>query len=197
MSNDSTTAGYLTPIEALPPDDRELEDIFGSAIAGITGLDRNDVRPRVQPSPPNLPDQEHNWCAFAVNLTDQDTFAYQRHLPMLVTNGASQVERDVFMDVLCSFYGANSNQYLARWREGLTLQQNRAVLGTYKIKLLGLGKPVNVPSLIKDRYSRRVDFTAQFVRRVTVTYGIRHINSAGGELLTEVLPPIPITVNQP
>lgn len=197
MATDSTTAGYLQPVDPLPVDDRELEDIFGDAIAGITGLPRNDVRPRVQPQPPNLPDQEQNWCAFGVNLTDQDTFAYQRHLPALETNGANQVERDVFMDVLCSFYGANSNQFMGRWREGLSIDQNRAALGNYQIKLVGLGKPVMVPSLIKDRYTRRVDLVAQFVRRVTVTYSVRHLASASGEILTEELPPVPIIVNQP
>lgn len=198
MPNDSTTVGYLTPIDAIPPvDDRPLEDIFGDAISGITGLARNDVRPRVQPQPPNLPDQEHNWCAFSVNLTDQDTFAYQRHLPVLEAGGANQVERDVFMDVLCSFYGANSNQIMGRWREGLSIDQNRDVLGSYQIKLIGLGKPVMVPSLIKDRYARRVDLVTQFVRRVTVTYGIRHLLSANGELRTEELAPVPLTINQP
>ncbi len=197
MSNDTTTLGFLRPISVLPINDRPLEDLIGDMLAGITGYDRNDVRPRLQPQPPNLPDQERDWVAFGVNMTGQDNFAAVTQLPALSQNGQGVVERDEFFDVLCSFYGAHSSEYMAVWRDGLSLDQNRWVLWDHGIKLLGFGFPVNVPSLVKDRYSRRIDLAAQFARRVNVTYGIRNIASADGQLHTEVLPPIPITVSPP
>lgn len=198
MATDSTTAGYLAPVSVLPVNDRLLEDIFGDAIAGITGLDRNNVRPRLQPAPPNLPDQELNWCAFGVSITAQDTFAYVRQIGTL-EGGAGQVERDELLDVFISFYGAQSSQLMGRWREGLSIPQNREALWLQGIKLQGLGNPLQVPSLLKDRYVRRMDLTAQFARRVIVSYTVRTIISANGELLTDTgkIPPVPITVNPP
>lgn len=196
MPNDSTTTGFLTPVSVVPINDRALEDIFTEVIRGITGLPENMVRPRIQPSPPNQPDFEENWVAFGVTVTDQDVFHYERTLGTL-EGGVTVVERDEYLDVLCSFYGANNNQYMSRWREGLSIEQNRYVLGDYGIKLVAISKnPVNVPALLKGTWARRVDFSCQFSRRVSVTYGVRAIQSATAELNTEELPPQPIIVNQ-
>lgn len=199
MATDSTTQGYLQPISVLPVNDRALEDIFGEAIAGITGLNRNDVRPREQPQPPNLPDQEKDWCAFGVTPIEQDTFAYVRQLPALESNGEGQVERDEILDVFISFYGANSHQFMSHCREGLSVQQNREFLWLQGIKLVGIGRPIKVPSLLKDRYVRRIDLSVQFTRRVVIRYAVRNISIAIGDLHTDTgkIPPIPIIVNPP
>lgn len=196
MANDSTTLGYLTPVSPPQINDRALEDAFGDAIAGITGLGRDDyVRPRIQPEPPNFPNQETDWCAFAVTPYEHDTFAYMRQLPALEGGGGQQVERDEYLDVLISFYGANSNAYMARWREGLMVDQNRYALADLGIRLVGLGKPQAVPSLLKNRYVRRIDLSAQFTRRMTTAFAVRYLQSANGVLHTEELPPVPIIVN--
>ena len=189
---------YLQPTPAsVPINDRPLEDIFGDAIAGITGLNRNThVRPYLQPTPPNFPDQETNWVAFKVSPVDQDTFAFVRPTSSL-EGGTGTVERDEYLDVLMSFYGANSNQYMSRWREGLSIDQNRWALQEEGIKLIGMGQPINVPSLLKDRYVRRLDITMQFARRVALVYDVRTIASAAGELITEPLPPVTLTINPP
>lgn len=196
MANDSTTAGFLTPISVLPLNDRPLEDIFTAVLVGITGLPVDMVRPRIQPTVPNQPEQDENWVAFGVNITDHDVFPYQRQVSTL-EGGNMIVERDEYLDVLCSFYGADNNQYMSRWREGLALEQNRYSLGELGIKLVAVGKnPVPVPALFKDRWTRRVDLSCQFSRRVQVTYGVRTIQSAEIGLHTEVLPVQQIIVNQ-
>ena len=195
MPNDSTTAGFLVPVGAVPTHDRALEDLIQVAIAGITGLPTALVRPRYQQVVPNQPDFETNWCAFGVSVSGQDTFAYQRHVPSLVSGGDSVVERDEFLDILTSFYGANNNQFMARWRDGLSIDQNRAQLASYGIKLIGLGTPVPVPALLKNQWTRRVDLTCQFARRVSTTFGIRSIQSAEVILDTEDQSTV-ITVNQ-
>jgi len=199
MPPDSTVQGYLAPVSVLPINDRPLEDVFGDAIAGITGLDRDSaVRPRLQPQPSNLPDQEFNWCAFGVSIQNQDTFAYVRQTAAL-EGGEMQVERDEMLDIFISFYGAQSSQYMSRWREGLAVPQNREILWLQGIKLVGIGQPTQIPSLLKDRYVRRIDLTVQFTRRVVVRYAVRDIASASGGIHTDTgrIPPVPIIVNPP
>ena len=198
MANDSTTLGFLTPISVLPINDRPLEDIFSVVLAGITGLPPNMVRPRFQPTVPNQPGYEENWVAFGVTVTEQDVYPYHRHVSSLESpQGATIVERDEYMDVLCSFYGSNNHEYMARWREGLAIEQNRYTMGDLGIKLVAVGKnPVSVPALFKNTWTRRVDLSCQFSRRVSVTYGIRSIASAAVELHTEELPVQTIIVNQ-
>lgn len=196
MANDSTTLGFLTPISVVPINDRSLEDIFTEAIRGITGLPEEFVRPRYQPQPPNQPDFETNWVAFGVNITEQDVFHYDKQVEF-EGDSAMVVERDEYLDVLCSFYGANNNQFMSRWREGLAIDQNRYSLEELGIKLVAIGKnPVNVPALLKGTWARRVDLACQFSRRVSVTYGVRNIESATVDLYTEELPPQHIIVNQ-
>ena len=177
MATDSSTGGFLLPAND-PIDDRSLEDIFHETIAGITGLDNDMVRPRFQPVVPNQPGFEENWVAFGVNPIDQDTFAHEQHLPSLETGGVNEVSRDEMMEVLCSFYGAEGRKYMTRWRNGLMIAQNRYALLNYGIKLVSLGKPVSVPALLKDRWTRRVDLAVQFSRRSIQTYAVRSIASA-------------------
>jgi len=198
MANDSTTLGFLTPVSVLPINDRPLEDIFAQVITGITGLAANMVRPRYQPTVPNQPEFDVDWVAFGVSITEQDVYPYHRQVATLERpDGDTIVERDEYMEVLCSFYGANNHQYMGRWRDGLAIEQNRYTMGALGIKLVAVGKnPVNVPALFKNTWTRRVDLTCQFSRRVSVTYGVRTIQSATVELYTEELPPQSIIVNQ-
>lgn len=202
MPNDSTTAGFLTPISVVPVNDRALEDIFGEVLVGITGLPSDLVRPRFQPSPPNQPDFETNWVAFGVAVNEHDVFDYQQHVPYAgdteppeLRNGVNIVERDEGLDVLCSFYGPNNQQFMSRWREGLGLSQNRYGLLQYDIKLVAVGRnPVNVPALLKNTWVRRIDLSCQFTRRVRVTYGVRSVASAEVTLNTDV-PPTSTVIN--
>lgn len=191
-------ANFLTPVSVLPLNDRPLEDIFTEAIMGITGLPEGMVRPRYQPSPPNQPDFEANWVAFGVNITEQDVFHYDKQVEF-EGDSAMVVERDEYMDVLCSFYGADNNQFMSRWRDGLAIEQNRWSLGELGIQLVAIGKqPVNVPALLKGTWARRVDLSCQFSRRVSVTYAVRSIESAEVGIFTdEGLPPQHIIVNPP
>lgn len=203
MPNDSTTLGYLTPLSVVPVNDRSLEDIFSEVVVGITGLPQDLVRPRYQPKPGNQPDFEVDWCAMGVAVDEHDVFDYQRHLPypddpevpVDLRNGVNIVERDEYFTVLCSFYGAHNQQYMARWRDGLGLSQNRYALLGHGIKLVAVGRnPVNVPALLKNTWVRRIDLACQFSRRVTVTYGVRSVASAGVTLNTDV-PPTQTVIN--
>jgi len=95
MPNDSTTGGYIVPgTPELDAYDATLEDIIQGALAGITGLAGNLVRPKWQPEPANQPDKSVDWCAFGLSLTDQDITHYEVHDPTAGTNGADRQERD-------------------------------------------------------------------------------------------------------
>lgn len=182
-------ADYLMPLSVLPVNDRELEDIFRDAVMGITGLPSEMVRPRWQQTVPNQPEFEVNWVAVGVDILEQDTFAYERHVPSLEAGGANVVERDEQLRVLCSFYGANNFRFMSQWREGLAIEQNRFALEEHGIKLVAIdSRPVNVPALFKNTWVRRIDLGCQFSRRVEVTYGVRTVRSVGVDLHTEELP---------
>ena len=181
MSNDSSTGGYIVP-EASPPYDDSLEDIFQGALVGITGLANTSVRPRWQPEPPNQPDFNSSWLAFAVTVTDQDVHAYQNHDPNAPappgSPGADVVERDERLEVFCSFYGPQGHSIMAQLREGLQIEQNRWALNQYGIQFTEFGSPVYLPALLKERNVKRVDVKMRFVRRVHRVYPVRTVSSA-------------------
>jgi len=178
MSNDSSTGGYIVPA-ASPPYDASLEDIFQGALSGITGVDGKLVRPRWQAEPPNQPDFDTTWIAFAVSVTDQDVFAYQNHAVTLDDPlGSDKVERDEMLEVFCSFYGPDGHKVMAQLREGLQIEQNRYVLAQSYVQFREFGQPVYLPALLKERNVKRVDVKMKFVRRVHRVYPIRTVTSA-------------------
>lgn len=181
---DSTELGFITP-DTEPIEDAALEDIFQQAIAGITGIAGNLVRPSVQPTTPNLPDYSINWVAFLVTVLGADQDAYVEHQPALYVNGGSKVYRDERLEVKLSFYGPQGKARMTRWRDGLALDQNRWTLQDHGIKLISQGDPVNLPALQKDRWVPRVDITTTFSRRAVTAYPIRSISIADVEIHNE------------
>lgn len=174
MPNDSSTGGFLSPSNSITYDS-DLEDIVQAVVVGITGIAANLVRPRFQPEPGNLPDFGTNWIALGISVTDQDTFAYQVHDPNAATYGANWVERDEQLELFFSFYGPNCSDVMSRWREGISIEQNRWALYDSGIKLVEPGKAIYLPALLKERWTKRVDLKTIMNRRIHRLYPIREV----------------------
>lgn len=200
MSNDSTTAGFLTP-EIEPSADALLDSQLHDTIEGIVGrVDGSLIRPRWQPNPPTTPPFPTNWIAFGVVTAEPDVFAYEGHDPQFVTTDDDQVdvsttrvERDELLNVLISFYGPQAMANDARLRAGLDLSQNRALLHSMGIGFVEYQPPRKIPALTKETWVPRVDATLVLRRRSVFRYNVRSLNDVVSQLDNEFyLTPIKI-----
>lgn len=169
----SATGGFLEPISPLVNYDIPLEDIFQATVVGITDILPANVRPRFQPEMPDYPDFNEDWAALGVSVVKQDVFAYNKQ-----SDSGSLVERDEWFEVFVSFYGPNCTALMSRWRDGLSVEQNRWPLQAQKINLESIGQPTFLPSLLKERWLKRVDVKCMFSRRVRREYAVLHLLSA-------------------
>lgn len=195
MAADSTEAGYLAPTPPGPLNDLALEDLFQQVVVSLTGLPGNLVRPRWQPNPPNQPSAETDWIAIGVSHGETQWDAYQRFEP-LPEPGSYIVEGTEVLRANVSFYGPNNEAVKNRLLFGLQVSQNRDALEVQKIKYQGAGSPVNLPALLKEYWTLRVDVTLNFTRWVTRTYPIKTLQRAGTDLNNEFYV-TPISVNPP
>jgi len=165
---------YLAPDSTpIPPYDGSLDDIFHDLIQGVTGIDPTLIRPRWQPSPPNQPDFDANWVAFGITSQEVDTFAWVGHNPAGNSGlGTNELERDERVTVLHSFYGPSGSALMARYRDGLQIDQNREALATFGVKLVEVQPSPNVPALLKEKWVRRIDLPVVFIRRVKRSYSV-------------------------
>jgi hypothetical protein len=185
MANTSATGGYLlanpaTPGAVLVDYDIPLEDIFQATVVGITGISPQFVRPRFQPEMPDYPDYTQDWAALGVSVIKQDVFSYNRQV-----GDASLVERDEWFEVFLSFYGPNCTKLMQRWRDGLSIEQNRWPLQLQKINLEQIKDPTFLPSLLKERWLKRVDMKAIFSRRVRHEFSVLSLLSATAQIDNE------------
>jgi len=172
MATSSTAAGYLSP-ESSPVYGDGLDDILQAAIVGITGLAGSLVRPRWQPEPATPPPFTTDWVAFGVVRASVDAFAYEDHDSAGL--GTTNVDRDEVLQVLHSFYGPNSHGFCERFRDGLNLEQNRAVLQAAGVLLTEVEEATILPALLKEKWVRRVDVNVVYRRRTSRPYTIRNI----------------------
>lgn len=186
---------FIQPDAAPSPEyDNDLDDLLHDAIAGITGLANELVRPRWQPEPPNQPDFNTNWAAFGVMDTDDDRFAHQRHDPDEGPEGSNIVSNDQTITVLHSFYGPEAAFYLNKFRTGMQIEQNREQLGAAGVKLVEFQGVTQLPALLKEKWVKRLDVRVVYRRRINRVYGVSTILSATAELDNEqYITPISVT----
>src|ERR1700754_132756 len=129
MLNDSTTAGYLTPVSTPVLTDAQLDAVFQKFVVGVTGLAGNMVRPRWQRVPAPVPqDPDTDWAALGVMPVTADDNAYIQHITD-VDNGIDVLIRHEVIEVLASFYGAHGQRYAMQCRDALWVGNNRDMLG--------------------------------------------------------------------
>lgn len=157
MASDSTKAGWLIPVPG--PDEEFLEDVLHDMVCGLTALPGPLVRPRWQPDPPKVPGPDVDWCAFGIiNQSAPGYIAWHE-------DGATHVQADERLIVMCSFYGPRARALARALRDGLFVEQNRAVLRMEaNLALVSTGDIVPAPELVGLRWIRRQDIQITFTR---------------------------------
>lgn len=182
--NDSSTGGYLVPLEpTAPTNDAALDGLFQAAIVGVTGLNGTMVRPRFQSEAPALPAFSVDWCAIGVIDIIPKTYGGITRDP----NADGGLGRDIQqvweeLKVLASFYGPNAQRYASQTRAAFQIAQNREALQAVGILFSAARKPLKVPQLIKERWTNRIDLPLSFNRELTYSYAVRNLLTAGGFL---------------
>lgn len=169
--NDSSTGGFLSPVQSTPPiEDSALEDFLQIMIAGITGLDGKLVRPYPQPTAPKIPEPNINWCGFTVADFEPDANAGLTHQP--ADDGSDTYLRHEAIEVKCQFYGPNASQYARVLRDGLYVPQNREQLQLNDFGLIDTSSIVAAPDVVNQQVRRRYDISVYLRRKVTRTYRV-------------------------
>jgi phage terminase large subunit-like protein len=177
--NSSATGGYLAPIPSGPQPltDEELEDFFQAMIVGITGVAGTLVRPFWQIEPAEQPQFGTTWMAFGVEVSEEDVYAVNLHLP-----GYDQLQRHEILDVKVRAYGPLARSTLDRLRDGLQIGQNREPLLLAGMGLVSTDKARTVPTVMKERYLFAVETTVRIRRQIVRNYPVLDVASAAGTI---------------
>jgi hypothetical protein len=196
MSNDSTVAGYLTPVDTTekPLEDAALTAVFQTMVSGVTGLAGAMVRPRWQSVPANMPSQQTDWCAIGITKSDPDPWGVVVHYPQDADadpdSGYDQLQQHEVLCILCTFYGPNSSGNASLLRGGLQIAQNREQLQLGGFGLKSVGPAVQVAEQINNLWVPRVDVELEVKYELVRTYQVRNIKSSGGTIKTDSEDPL-------
>lgn len=178
-----------------PLQDQELFEALQVAVAGITGLPGNLVRPRWQPEPSIVPPAATCWIAIGVTDRDADTFPY-----MDFVGSSFQMQRSEEFTMLASVYdlgySGQADRVAAELRDGFMVPQNWESLSAAGIYIVSDADLTVAPSLFKQQWMYRVDLSFRFRRMINRTYGVPATGAVGVTLYTDDgQPPRVINVN--
>lgn len=184
MANTSATGGYLSPSVTTPPlEDDALDAEFQKAVAGITGLAGNLVRPRWQPGNPKQPEPTVDWCAIGIATQTPDDTPHIQHSG--AGDGKDTLKRHEAIKVLCTFYGPNSKRNAATMRDGIQIPQNLDMLALVNIGLTNVGEIQAVPELVNQQWIKRYDLPLFFSRQIVRDYSVLNILTADPILISD------------
>jgi hypothetical protein len=174
---DSTQAGFLGPVT----DTLEgiaWENFLQELVAGITGLDPALVRPRWQPVPPTTPNVSVDWVGCGITATEADWQPYMEHRD----EGIDILRRHENVTYSCSFYGPHSADLAAILRDGILVEQNRAVLRVNAVGLTEVTEVRRATELFREQFRDRHDLNILLKREVRRTYNVRNLSRAIGTI---------------
>lgn len=184
--NTSATGGYVLPISG-PLVGRELNRFFQQLVVGMTGIEGENVRPRWQAEPANVPTFGNVWAAIGISRRETQGFAWERM--GCGEHPVYSLSRHEELRLLCSFYDNGVDQYAdaaaASLRDGLQLEQNRAALTCAGMGFVSSGDIVPLPALLKTRWLYRADLPLLFRRTLTWTYPIMGLAGARAVIQAE------------
>lgn len=183
MANTSATGGYLLPTTG-PLEGQALRRFLHDLIVGITGLDNTMVRPLWQPTPPVVPGEDTNWCAFGISIQTADANAYV--VPINDTDG-SALQRHEEIEIQTVFYGPNCQSNAAKLRDGFQISQNREALFLAGMGFASFGDILHSPELVNQKWLDRVDASFVLRRQLDKNYQILTFSGADGVIETETL----------
>lgn len=174
MSNDSTSAGYLTPLSSQPVYDEALERQLSQWVRALSGLPAGMVRPRWTPVQASQPAADVNWCGFGITDFDAD------YNPAFIQQDedSSELWRHEVVECMASFYGPGGQGIATQFRDGITVGQNNDTLNDTGLSLFDHSKLTPFPELINNQWVRRYDITVRLRRKVIREYGIKSLLDA-------------------
>ena len=196
MPNTSATGGYLLPgATPAPVEGDAFEDFLHDVIQGVTGLAGSMIRPRWQDEPANMPQANTTWAAFGITAWDPDTYAVEQEQQ---DGEGTDLIRHETNEIMVSFYGPQAALYASAFRDGIQVSQNREALVLAGVGMVSTGSAQQVPSLVKDRWQKRVDVPWTVRRQILRSYPVLTLLSANLILYTDTTPQIvtPIDVTQ-
>ncbi|EHU4694741.1 hypothetical protein KY843_001649 [Escherichia coli] len=168
-SNNSTEAGWLTPVSDDPTDGEALDRLLSRWVCEVSGLQKGRVRPRWQPSQKALLPADTDWCAAGViQVIPDDNPAFVQ-----TSEERSELWRHETIECMVSFYGPSGMAIACRFRDGLCLPQNNAALNLSGLSLKSFSQITPFPELINQQWIRRYDLTVSLCRKVVREYDIR------------------------
>lgn len=174
MSNDSTTAGYLTSTSIPQAYDEGLERELSQWVRALSGLPAGMVRPRWTPVQAALPAADKNWCGFGImGFTADNAPAFVEQ-----TDDSSQLWRHEVIETLASFYGPGSQAIAAQYRDNMMVEQNNETLKQFELTFADCSELTPFPELINNQWVRRYDITIRLRRKIIRDYGIKSLVSA-------------------
>jgi hypothetical protein len=186
FSPDSRTAGYLGPVAPEPIEGNAFEDFLHDVIAGVTGFDNTLVRPRWQEEPPNIPPFGTDWVALGVTEASADFTPVIVHDPAGNGGlGTDELQRHETVTVMCSFYGRNASKFAGWLRDGLFLDQNRAVFRANAVGLVEIQPAIRNAEKFRERWWDRVDLTVVLRRQIRRTYNVMNILRVTGTITSD------------
>lgn len=182
MTNTSATGGYLAPTGNPPPlTDDALTNFVHDWIAGVSGLSNQNVRPRWQPEPPNIPEENVDWMAFGINIRSMlPGTVYEGHVAgdERFPEGYNEIRSHDEFTVTCSIYGPNAERTAMRLSRGAYLAQNLESLQLMNMGLIAVGPQVTVPEIIKQKWVFRLDMPIDLRRQVVLDYPVENLLSS-------------------
>lgn len=171
--SDNTTGqpGWLTPQQSDTDYDMPLDVQLSRWIRGVTALPPGQVIARWQADQPAIPPADTNWCAFGVTgigADDGPAFVNQ-------SDSTSEQWRHELVECLTSFYGPAGQQYAARFRDGVAINQNNDTLNQWGLSLADCDSIRPAPELLNNQWVRRYDVMVRLRRKVISTWGINSI----------------------
>lgn len=149
--------GWLLPNPG--PKAETVENILAEMVAALCGIEPKNVRPRYHAESAPVPGHKTNWCALGIVGEDAPGGAVWHE------NGYSRLLVDQEIEALFSFYGPLAREKARALRDGLWVEQNRAILRTENnIAISHMGAMQKVPELVNGRWLMRCDMTIIFIR---------------------------------
>ena len=172
---------YVQPTTEYAAEDDALIAVFQEAVAGITGLHPDLVRPLWQPQAPTQPEASVDWCG--IGIVAYTPVDYPQYYQQDITNALqARLER---IDVRTMFFGPNSSENASKLRDGLYLSANYDMLAAQGIKLRSADEIRHVPELINSQYISRSDVPLSFMRMVNRTYNNDSIGQVSITFITD------------
>lgn len=180
---DSSTGGYLSPIDLPAPlDDAALEAALQTMIVGISGYTSDQVL-ALPADLAALPDLTANFCCFALGAFSADDSPSITHHPE--DDGTDIYTRHEVFDVNCRFYGPNACEYARRLRDGLGVPQNREPLQKNDFAFVRTSDMTPAHEMLNGHWTRRFDMSICLRRKITRVYAVRNLLSSDISIETE------------